>query len=35
MKTTGEKIREGRANLGITQTELAEKIGYAAHDLQI
>lgn len=27
MKTTGEKIREGRANLGMTQTELAEKIG--------
>ena len=27
MKTTGEKIREGRTHLGLTQTELGEKIG--------
>ena len=33
MKTTGEKIREGRANLGITQTELAEKIGVSRQTL--
>ena len=33
MKTTGEKIREGRANLGITQTELAEKIGISRQTL--
>ena len=27
MKTTGEKIRESRTHLGLTQTELADKIG--------
>jgi len=27
MKTTGEKIRERRTHLGLTQTELADKIG--------
>ena len=27
MKTTGEKIRERRTHLGLTQTELANKIG--------
>ena len=27
MKTTGEKIREGRTHLGLTQTEWGEKIG--------
>ena len=27
MKTTGEKIRERRMHLGLTQTELANKIG--------
>lgn len=27
MKTTGEKIRERRTHLGLTQTELAEQIG--------
>ena len=27
MKTTGEKIREHRTHLGLTQTELADKIG--------
>lgn len=26
MKTTGEKIRESRTHLGLTQTELADKI---------
>ena len=35
MKTTGEKIRESRTHLGLTQTELADKIGVAAHDYQI
>ena len=27
MKTTGEKIRERRTHMGLTQTELAEQIG--------
>ena len=31
MKWTGERIRELRERLGLTQTELAERLGYSRY----